>query len=206
MAVRLDIRSNIREVSRGLDLLQRQQLPFAISRALNDSAFGVRKRIVSRTWPRADLEVRNRGFIRASMRVKKASKVKLRASVYDRLGRGFMPLQAEGGTKRPRSSSKLAVPINARRTAGGRIRKRDLPSSLRANPRAFLIRAKSGHQMIVERQGRARLPIRVLYHLTSSAVVDKSFAFYEDAEASSLRQFPRHFERRLRDALRTARR
>ena len=43
MAIKIDLRSNIKEFTRGLDNISRKQVPFATSRALNNTAFDLRK-------------------------------------------------------------------------------------------------------------------------------------------------------------------
>lgn len=196
-ALQVNVRSNVVALTRGLTDLQRRGVPGITAGALDSTAFDVRKHEVDTVWPRS-IQLRNRRFLGAALRVDKADKVRLRASVYDRLGREFLSRQATGGIKRPHRGANIAVPTRwVSRTRGGRVRSAQLPASLRANPRAFLLRARSGHQMIAQRQGKRRLPIRVLYHLTSTARVDKAFRFYEEAEDRALARFPIHFESRL---------
>ena len=197
------VKSNVKQFSRGLSSIQRRQIPFATARALNDTIFGVRKRIVGRTWPRA-VTVRNRRFMSTALRVEKATKRKQQVALFDRFGRDFLPLQAEGGIKRPRGAH-IAVPIqrNVRRTASGKVRKSQLPRVVLRKPKVFTGRIRSAHPAIAERTRKGGL--KLLYTLIRSAPIAKRFMFYEDAAASSARQFPRHLARRFTQALRTAR-
>lgn len=202
--MRLSLQSNIKEFTRGLTRVQKRQIPFATKNAITDTAFAVRKRIVERTWPRS-VEARNKRFAGTAFRVEKASKSKLQARVFDRLGREALSRQALGQIRRARRSAHLAIPTgNVKRTRSGKIRKRDLPASLRNNPKAFTVRAR-GREMILERATKRRYPLRPLYGLKSSARVPKSFPFHEDAKDTSLRAFPNFMRRRLAHALRTAR-
>ena len=57
------------------------QIPYALSLALNDSAFEARKTLIGTTWPSA-VKVRNKGFIRAALRVETATKQNLSVERY----------------------------------------------------------------------------------------------------------------------------
>ena len=97
----LNVGSNINQVAGWLTNVQRKQLPFATAGALTDTAFDVRKHVVEKTFPR-DFDLKNKRFAAATLRVEKANKRKLRAAVYDRLGREYLETQARGGIKKPR--------------------------------------------------------------------------------------------------------
>ena len=73
---------------KALDVFGKDQLPFATSKALNDTAFVVRNTIVEDTFPRS-FNVKNKRFAGATFRVDKANKRKLEARVFDRLGKDF---------------------------------------------------------------------------------------------------------------------
>ncbi len=96
----LNVGSNIDQVAGWLTNVQRKQLPFATTGALTDTAFEVRKHVIEKTFPR-DFDLRNQRFAAAALRVDKANKRKLRAAVYDRLGRENLETKARGGIKRP---------------------------------------------------------------------------------------------------------
>ena len=199
----LDVRAHVRGATRYLGFVHRRQIPFATSMALNDTAFQVRKRIVERTYPRA-FNVRNRRFPDIAFRVRKASKRKLRASVYDRLGRASLGLHAEGGTKRPRGRH-LAVPgSNVKRTATGKVGKARQPRTVLSRGKAFKVRRGRG-EMIFERIGSKGKKLKLLYVLTPSARNDKRFPFHKDAMSTATRAFPRNFDRALARAIATAR-
>ena len=204
----LNITSNIDQVIRRLDNIEKQQVPFAISGAINDVLFDVRKQIVGVTGPRS-FDIRNRRFLNAALRVKKATKRNLTGAVFDQLGRGHLALHARGGVLRPRGRH-LAIPgtdIKGRRGAGG-VRKAQRPQAILAKlgkRRAFAVEFKSGQHGIVRRRGKKRLPLKLLYALGHSARIRKTFPFFEDATRVAQRNFRRHFDRRLRQALRTAR-
>ena len=96
------------------------QIPFALSQAMNDGLQAARDQIVERTWPGA-VTVRNTRFMAVAMRREFASKRKLRVSLFDNIGRGNLLLHEDGGSRRPRGAM-IAVPssdLKARRTGKG---------------------------------------------------------------------------------------
>ena len=209
MLASMSVLDNIAQVQKRLTDIERRQIPFATAGAINDTLFDIRKQIVGVTAPRA-FDIRNKRFLSAAIRVKKASKRNLVGEVFDHLGRGHLGLHARGGTLMPRGRH-LAIPgrdIENKRTAGGAIRKALRPRTVlskSAKRRAFVTTFKSGQQAIVRRKGKKRQPLQVLYLLEPRARIRKTFPFHADAERVARAQFKRHFNRRLRQALRTAR-
>ena len=209
MVVSLNIRDNIDQAIRRLNAIEKRQVPFATAGALNDTIKDVRKRIVEVTAPRA-FTIRNLRFISSQLRMEFVTKRKLAAAIFDAKGRGQLELHARGGIKRPRGRH-LAIPteaVEAKRTASGRIPKRLTPRTVLAKAarrRAFIVTFKGGQQAIVRRIGKGRLPLEVLHLLERRARIPRSFRFFEDAKQVTKARFKRHFERRLRQALKTAR-
>ena len=209
MVVSLSIRDNIAQVQKRLTAIERRQIPFAASQAINDTVKDIRKRIVEVTAPRA-FTLRNRRFISSQLRMEFATKRRLVGAVFDAKGRGQLELHARGGIKRPRGRH-LAIPtedVKAKRTGSGRIPKRLTPRTVlnkAGRRRAFVVTFRSGQEAIVRRIGKGRQPLEVLHLLERRARIPRSFRFFEDAKKVTKARFKRHFERRLRQALRTAR-
>ena len=210
MVVSLNIKDDIKRATRRLNDIEKRQIPFATAGAINDTLFDIRKQIVGVTAPRA-FDVRNRRFFGVAFRVDKATKRNLRGAVFDRLGRASLALHARGGTKTPRGKH-IAIPsreIEDKRTKGGAIKKALRPRQVLSKAgrrQAFKIKFQSGQEAIVRRKGKKRSPLQVLYLLERSARIRKSFRFHEDATKVARRVLPGHFRKRLRQALRTARR
>lgn len=200
----VSVRSNIDEITGWMNRVSRQQLPFATSVALNDTAFDVRRQIVDRTMPRA-FKLKNKRFPSAAMRVRKSTKRKLRAGVYDRLGREYLVTQATGGIKRPRGRH-IAVPQGVRRTSTGKISKANRPRQMLNKPRHFIATMPSGKSGIWKRKGKSRLPISLEYAFVTQARIPKRLRFYEDAQRTIRRRFPRRFKAAFAKAKRTAKR
>jgi len=215
MSLQISVRSNVSQLRKRVNGYAREQIPFATSRALNRLAFDLRQQVVSSTYPRS-LEVRNQSFGRAAFRVQKGNKRNLEARVYDRLGREFLILQARGGVRRAQGRA-LAVPTDAvKRTRSGRVSKRQAPGTA---PRSFVItpdgrqwrgrgRAPAG-SLVLQRTGKKRRPLRVLYTLQQRARVNR--AFPSASEQSRLNRtvalrFPTYLRQELQQAVSTARR
>lgn len=189
--------TNIAEVMASVRKTQ-AQIPFAQSKALNDTAFQIRRQIVQHTYPDA-FTVRNSRFINSVLRVETANKTNLNARVFDKLGRDYLERQAKGGTKTPQGNN-LAIPgvRNTARTAGGAIRKSDRPRSMLNRKDVF-----KTDKAIYQRQGNQ--PLKILYILEPSANIPKRFPFYEDASKVANTRFKANYQAALRYAMRTAR-
>ncbi len=198
--MRLTLSTTVKASVAKLNRIERRQIPFATSRALNDLAFEYRKHVIERVWPRS-VNVKQRNFARAAFRVEKSNKQRLRSAVFDSLNRAFLPRQITGGIKTPFSSSKLAIPTRHALTASGRIKK----AARLANAVNVFRATINGQDGIWQRHGRGRRNVRLLYVLADSASVPKAFPFYRAGERFALRRFSRMYDKRLRQALATAR-
>ena len=177
-----------------------KQMPFAMSQALNSTAFDIRRQIVDRTYPQS-FNVKNKRFANAMFRVEKASKRKLSAAVFDRLGKDYMAMQAEGGTKLPRGRN-IAIPGRAnQRTATGKIPRARQPRQIIASGKAYKTTLRGGQQAIVQPQGRGKVKrLKVMYVLEQTARIPKRFPFYEDAQTAAQRNFNKRFNAEFKRA------
>lgn len=218
MQIRID--SDIKLFRKQLNNFQKKQLPFAAANAITSTLFQVKTYVINTTWPAA-VTVRNKRFLNAALRVRKANKKRLRAggSLYDRLNRDLLSLQAEGGTKRPVSGRNIAIPVNVKRLKSGKIslkkRPRNIPDSFVTNLRnkgpAVWQRLKTGRTTRKQRKTdvksmrRTRRPrikrLRLMYELESSARIDQRFDFYQDAIAVTRRRIVQNLERSMAWAL-----
>ena len=192
--MQINVKSNISTFAKAMDAFGRNQIPFATANALTSTAFDVRKQIVDDTYP-SSFTVRNKRFASAMFRVEKATRRNLTARVYDRLGRDYMTIQAEGGLKRPRGSN-IAIPSRQiKRTKTGRVPKNRHPRNVLGG-KAYKTKLDSGQEVIAEQTGRgAARKQRVLYLLEKIARIPKRFAFYEDANKKAGRVFDRNFRK-----------
>lgn len=174
-----------------------RQLPFALATMLNDSAFNTRRVLVEHTWP-GHVNVRNKAFISASLRVDKATKQRLRVEIYDILERGKLYYHAKGGLVRPYSSKVFAIPIpgHVRRTARG-VAQRDKPRNLVLNRRSVRV-TKRG--IFVGKHGR----LNMIYSFKPAIAQPKDVPFFEDFQYSMRAECRTSFARHLNRALATA--
>jgi hypothetical protein len=202
--MQIKVSSNISAITKAVDAFGKNQIPFATSQALNDAAFAVRKEIVEKTYP-ASFTVRNRRFPSAMFRVGKASKRNLVATVSDVLGRDYMAMQAEGGTKLPRGNN-IAIPSRQlKRTGTGKVPMAKQPRNVLGG-KGYRTKLRSGQPVIAENVGRgAAKRQRVLYLLEPSARIPKRFPFYERGRKVAQSSFARAFDKRFAQARRTAR-
>ncbi len=204
----VNVSSNYKKLSRSLDQLGKKQLPFAFSKTLNDTMFAVRKHVVEKTYPRS-VQVRDRRFFSAIMRIDKSHKTRLTTTLRDIEGRDYLQVLTKGGIKRPRGGGHLAVPseqVKTKRTGKG-VPARLRPRKIVASPRGFVGKTRTGAPVIFERKHlRKRYPLRVVYYLANSGRIPKQFPFYKDAERITRAVSPKLFSRNFSHAIRTARR
>lgn len=196
----LKVSSNIKETERTLQRWQRRQIPFAASLALNNTAFVTRKYVVERLWPNAFPRARNKRFPGVMFRVQKSTKRRLQSQVFDRLDRAFVDNHIEGRPKRPFRSSALAVPINVKRTASGKISARRQPENI---PNSFE-RDYGRGPAIWQRQRNGKL--KLMYSLKQQTPVRASFQFYRLGLRRADQAWRQEFPKAIQRALSTARR
>jgi hypothetical protein len=176
------------------------QIPFALSQALNDGAEIVRKELIADVWP-SHVKVRNARFIGAALTTKgrRATKRNLRVEIYDRLGRGSLALHETGGAKRPRGAA-LAVPskaLQATRTSKG------IPAGMR--PRALPNSFKKG-DALYQRTGKGKTKgLKLAYVLKPSTAIKPTVPFHRDFDDAMRIEVRRAFGPRIQAAMKSRR-
>ena len=177
------------------------QMPYALSRSLNDSVFKARQVLVTQTWPSA-VTARNASFISAALRVEKATKGNLRVEIADVLGRGNLQQHARGGVSVPRKVSNFAIPaaeLKSQRGARGmpvRLSPRSIIS--RTPPRALRVTQRG---IFVGEGGRLHLK----YSFARSVTISATARFYEDFEYVMRESMRTGFPDAMRQAMATRR-
>ena len=187
-----------------IDGLPRQdffrQIPFALSQAMNDTMFDVRKNTIDKTWPEA-FTVRNKTLPRILWQVERAqvrdfrSSGEMTAGVVQKIQRDWVARQADGGVKTNTRGGAVAIPAGARRTATGRITKNEKPTPVRNRPRVFVI--NQGQKRLVLERSRSGDEVKLWYVMQPAVRIDKRFRFHEDGAAVIMRVFSGHFQRRM---------
>lgn len=199
----IQINLDIKEFARRAEQLKSavDQVPYALSRAMNDAAFVTRKMLVEGTWQRSVTQ-RNPNFPRAVIGVKRSTKTDLEVRIEEnRPNSGHLFLHASGGTKTSQRGRNLAIPLATWVTYTSRgVAKRQLPKAIIANtpPRALRITPTG---IFVGEHGRLRLR----YSLKPTAKMRADVPFYQDFDRIMRSEINKAFPIRLQEAMRTRR-
>lgn len=219
MPISLDISSNAREVSRHLKRVQRDQVPFAASKAVNrlgnalvGAGRSAGKGELLRQWRRdTDTKAGGNLFAKANLDYRRSNKrqavIEARISNTPRIQR-MMRKQIDGGTFGPERGKYLIVPKSSKAVTGKGRGKRKLSASA-----AKGLRGEAGNQSLSE--GRNRVLVRrtggrksttgeVILTLAQSITTRPRFR-PEQAVARVRRKARRVMAAEMAKALRTAR-
>ena len=174
------------------------QVPFALSRALNDAVKETRQTLIDDVWPRA-VTVRNTGFIAWALRTEFSTKTKLRATIYDQTeDRVNLKRHDVGGIKRSQSGGRMIIPTrNVKYTQHGAT-KSQLPANL-------------AHKVVIgnriyQAQGRGKARKLVLmWTLHDTATQPADVPFHYEFERVMREATARSFPQRMIEAMATRR-
>lgn len=183
-----DFERKAREIGGALD-----QVPFAISLAMNEAAEKTRTRLIAQTWP-SHVKVRKSGFMNAALTTKgqRATKRSLKVVIYDQLHRASLPLHAQGGVKQ--SKGRLAIPTSAVRIGTSGV----VASQRPANLARKLVKGN----LIFQSQGKGKnKKLRLMYKLAKSARIRKDVPFIEDFRTTMLAELRQSFPKAMARAM-----
>jgi hypothetical protein len=193
--VEITVQSNIKEFISELNAVQRNQLPFATSRALNDVAVDAQDAVIN-AIPHI-FQNRKKWWLKRQplgIKVKFSKKHDLKSSIYTKAY--FAEIQEKGGLKTPKSSKQLAVPTDRvsrkyRTSHGAREMLAERQNVFKTNKGIFQRTGKKGAVL--------------LWSYARSAKIKPRFGFYDICHKVIMRRFEQHFKKRLEQALSTAR-
>jgi hypothetical protein len=196
--LKISVRSNVKQFTKGLTRIQKKQVPFATARALTWTAQDVQKAIVDRI--QGAFNVTKKWWLKqqpTGIKVRPAKKTNLSTRVYTNAH--FAKLQEDGGTKRPARAKNLLVPTGkvpkSRRKSGGA---------------AVMLKGKktfSTKKGIYRRKGpKKKSVVELLFARTKTAHIAPRFGFRRTAIRTVRKRFKRNFARSLDKALNTAKR
>jgi hypothetical protein len=217
--IRIAVRSD--PALRSLEHIARQ-LPFAVSKALND--LGIEFQRVERAHLGRAFTLRRRDWAEKNVKITHfAKKTDLHTTIAIESpgdpSRSDILSKFESDTqKRPKDGKSIALPVDAKRSKADIVRKAERPRAFNfrlegnrtvGDRRTFIlpIRSQPGARGIFQRVGKGRgSRIRLLFFLKPGAVpIDPDLDFYENAMTTINNQWREKFDSRLREALATAR-
>ena len=192
----ISITVDYKEALKSVKRIQKNQIPFAASQALNDVVFEASKALKSKAPLYLD---RPTPFTIRGFRFKKSTKRNLTALVYIAPTQAaYLHYQVEGGIKR----KETAVPVNVKLNKYGNIpgKKR----GLKRNTRQYFA-IVNGIYGLWERSRRGN-KIKLIVRIHKVVKYDKKrLPFYSIVRRSVAKQWQRAFLRRYNAALKTAR-
>ena len=214
----INVSSNINQVTRHLNDIQRKQIPFALAGALNDVAFkaGPKGRVLGKE---ADKTFKGGApaFTQRAFKVNKANKKNLTAEVFvDKVQQRYLRFQIKGGIRFPDRSSLLISTDKTRLNKYGNITPATYARLINDKTKHFkgVPKGMSGKQYegIWERYGRSsRKPggqkIRMVARYIDKAQYRPLFPFAETTQGVVFGQqggITERFRKRLAYALKTA--
>jgi len=202
--MKITTHTNLDQFISHLTDLEKKQIPFATSRALNDVAKQMQAKVIDKT--EANFDNRKKWYRAGSpigIKVHRSTKQDLTAGIYTKAH--FGALQEDGGIKSATQSHNLAIPLQ------------DIPKKYRNNKPglsgarramqekgkrgAFIAIGKSGKLGMYRRKTKKRYPLKLLFRLQPSAKIQKRWGFKDAAEREARQRFVSAFHQRLIEAI-----
>jgi hypothetical protein len=220
--MQIDIRSDVKQLTKSLTRIQRKQIPFATSKALNNLAFDVRKSLQDGLDIHLD---RPTPYTKRGVQVEKSTKKKLIAEVGFRsktFGKGqgsvtqaeYMERQIKGGLRKPKGSAiPVPVPKNLKTNKYGNIVRGKINKLLADKDKYFSGIPKGSNdapgiwQRMPANSKRKKQggKIRMVIAWEPKAQYSARFPFKKIVEQTIRTNFRKRFDFALREALKTAR-
>ncbi|TXN14714.1 hypothetical protein FV219_03120 [Methylobacterium sp. WL122] len=182
------------QVARDMRAAQ-DQVPYAISQALNRAALNTQKRLASETWAQRTAN-RNKQFIRNALDVEFSDKRRLRVGIVDKLNRAHLDEHDKGGTVRGRGN--LAIPTARVVRTGKGIR----PSQ---KPLNFSRPVRKGN-LLFQAVGRGKnAKLQLMYKLQPAYQIKPDVPFTVDFQRFMREEARREFPKAMAKAMRTRR-
>lgn len=199
--MQISVTHDLHKITKYLNNLQRQQIPFAASQAINDTAKDAQNALKVQATKKLDRPTRQTVN---SFRVKYSNKRKLVGEVfilpwaYD-----YLKYQIEGGTRTTNRKRGTGIPTtNARLNQYGNIPNRKKGLIKKKTQFAATIRGVSG---IWERVGRGGQQVKLVVLFEKQVQYKARFPFHKIVQGVVKNKFIKHFDQRMRAALATAR-
>ena len=205
----INIDFDISQARRKLDSVQRKQLPFATSVALNETATEVAKqltkqmdRYIDRPTPFTKMAFLTRA---GKFKGKRARKTDLVAIVQaDKKQNEYLTFQVFGGTRTPQKKAILVPTLKANKNQYGNITKATRRKYIEGTNKIFAAGLREGLAEGVYRRDR-KGNITMLAAYEPHTQYSPRFPVFTIATGTARSAFPRQFQRAIKRALATAR-
>ena len=217
------VSSNAQQLNSFLSRVKREQLPFAMSKAVNGMAFEAKEQEQNKLDRYFDMRT---GWLRkkGAMPIVRSSKRQF-PDVHAILGvKDEVAAKNVTGEDRRATGEQLAVPISdiTRPDIGtpkgtlppskfpGRLVKDDKgsrsKSRRRKKPKAFFMTGSGGTEMVAIRKGKDRLPIKPLYVFKSEVDIKEKWPLVDNVNRMVAQDYEQRFNRELEKAMASAKR
>ncbi len=223
----IDVHVDDRLVKAALRTLHGDQVPFALSRAINDTAKDFQQ--AERQRVKEKFTLRQERFILNTVKINRgdfASKRNLRAIVGIDPQRDQLAKRERGGFKSSVAGKPfVAIPSrDIRRTKRGLVPRSLYPAAFKPFTRAtnlrsfggrqvtnvgqkgtFFVKLSGGRRLLLQRTGKKRTSVRALYLFVRATKLDRRLGFHDTARKTVEAKFSPNFARAFAEAVRTAR-
>lgn len=197
----ISIKSDLKRLAKDLTHLQKKQIPFATSQALNDVAIDAQKALKAQAQKKFDRPTK---ATINSFRYKRSTKRNLTAEVFIAdYAVDYLKYQIEGGT-RTAAGRGTGVPVNAKLNKYGNITGRR--KGLIKNKRQFIATIK-GITGVWEggRMAKGKMqPLKLIVAFEKSVTYRKRFDYFKIINGVVKNKFNKHMHKRLTAAIASA--
>ena len=197
--MQISIKSDLKKLTKDLNNLQKKQIPFATSQAINDTLLDSQKALKAQAVKKLDRPTRSTVN---SFRIKRSTKRGLVGEVFILpWAWEYLKYQVEGGVRRS-SGKGTGVPFNSKLNKYGNIPGRKKGLVKKKNQFIGTIKGITGVWERVSRGGRA---VKLITAFEKEVQYKPRFPFHKIVQGVIKSRFNKHFNKRLKAALATAR-
>ena len=196
--MRVSVKSNIDEVTKWTTNVQRKQIPFATSSAINKTLFQLRKEMMKQTLKKLD---RPTPFTQKGFLVQTAKKTKLKGMLFIKQQvEEYLQYQIDGGIRSTGKNIPIPYKPNARLNKYGNIIGKRT-GLIKKNTQFF--GTVKGIDGVWERQKKDNR-LKLIIGFTKTAAYEPKFPFYVIADKFVAANFDKNFAEKFAQALRSA--
>ena len=196
--MRVSVKSNIDEVTKWTTNVQKKQIPFATSNAINKTLFQLRKEMMKQTVKKLD---RPTPFTQKGFLVQTAKKTKLKGMLFIKQQvEDYLQYQIDGGIRSTGKNIPIPYKPNARLNKYGNIIGKRT-GLIKKNTQFF--GTVKGIDGVWERQKKDNR-LKLIIGFTKTAAYEPKFPFYVIADKFVAANFDKNFAEKFAQALRSA--